>query len=315
VHRHVRRHVQRNVQRLRRAKPVWEVARDTLTDADQHDVLRLSAALAFYTALSLAPVVIVLVWAAELFWESDAARAELQRQVRHNLGPAGVETVQNILATPGQSVSGWPAVIGVATLLLGATAVFANLQDSLNIIWNVRPKPRHEVLGWLKKRLASAVVVLFLGLLLLASLVFTSVMNALQTRFGGLPGPDRWWEMANLVGSLAVYTGGFALLYYFLPDAKVRWSDVRIGALATAGLFTIGKELLGLYLGRAAVGSAYGAAGSFVLLLTWLYYSAVIIFLGAEFTQVYARRWGEQIQPDRHAVRVERREVVTEVPA
>jgi membrane protein len=180
--------------------------------------------------------------------------------------------------------------------------VFGQLQDALNTIWEVQPKPAGLV-GSLKRRLVPMSMVLGIGFLLLVSLVLSAALSALSHFFNQLlPGTSVLWEIVNFVVSFGAVTGLFAAIYKVLPDVKIRWSDVWIGAAVTALLFTIGKLLIGLYLGNASIGSTYGAAGSLLVVLVWVYYSAQILFFGAEFTQVYARRFGSQIVPSEHAV-------------
>ena len=267
------------------------MASDTFANAMDDDFMRLAAALAFYTALSLAPLVLVL----DSPWPrcsspAEGTQREILRWVREDRGPprGGRPRAGSSRPSKTDGGSGWAAAVGIATLLLGATAVFANLQDSLNIIWRMKPKPSNEIWGWVKKRLVSVAIVLGIGLMLGLSLAATSVMTVMQSHLGGLPGSEVLWRVGNVVVGLGIYTLLFALMYYHLPDAEIRWGDVWIGAFATAVLFTVGKELISLYLGYASVGTRYGAAGSFVLLLIFIYYSSICIFLGAEFTEVYA---------------------------
>jgi len=187
-------------------------------------------------------------------------------------------------------------------LIWSASNVFSQLQDALNTIWEVQPKPA-GIVGSLKRRLLPMSMVLGIGFLLMVSLVLSAGLVALGHFFSGLlPGMPVLWEVVNFVVSFAVVTGLFAAIYKLLPDVEIKWSDVWIGAAVTALLFTVGKLLIGLYLGNASIGSTYGAAGSLLVVLVWVYYSAQILFFGAEFTQVYARRYGSQIVPSEHAV-------------
>jgi membrane protein len=194
-------------------------------------------------------------------------------------------------------------VIGLATLAWSASNVFAQLQEALNTIWEVEPKPGQGLVGMARKRMLSMTMVLGIGFLLLVSLVLSAGLAALGQFFGGLlPGAEVLWHAVDFVVSLAVTTALFAAIYKVLPDAEIAWGDVWVGAAVTAVLFALGKVAIGLYLGHASVGSTYGVAGSLLVLLVWIYYSAQILFFGAEFTQVYARRYGSRITPSRAAV-------------
>jgi membrane protein len=195
--------------------------------------------------------------------------------------------------------------VGVVTLFIGASGVFGELQSSLNTIWGVKPKPGRAIWGGVKARFLSFTMVLGVAFLLLVSLVVSSVLSAIGERFSSaLPGGEALWQVVNFVFSLVSITVLFALIFKYIPDAEIKWRDVWLGAIVTAGLFTIGKVLLGLYLGKAAVGSSYGAAGSLIALVVWVYYAAQILFLGAEFTCVQARLHGREIRPSDDAVRV-----------
>src|SRR5581483_4191365 len=196
-------------------------------------------------------------------------------------------------------------VVGIVTLLLGASGVFGQLQDALNTVWEVEPKPGRGIWGLIKDRFLSLTMVFGTGFLLLVSLVITAAVSAAGGTLRGLgPGLEAIAHVVVEIVSFAVVTLLFALIYKFLPDAKIAWRDVWVGAVATAVLFVIGKFAIGLYLGHASIGSAYGAAGSFVVVLVWTYYSAQILLFGAELTQVYANRSGSHVEPARDAVKI-----------
>jgi len=202
-----------------------------------------------------------------------------------------------MIASAWQPATGrWSLAVGVVMLLFGASGVFGQLQDALNTIWEVQPDPHRGIWGTVRDRFFSFVMVLGTGFLLLVSLLVSAAVGALTDRLGAA-GPA-----TSLLASLLLATGLFAAIFKVLPDAQVRWRDVWVGAAATALLFAVGKELLGLYLGRSSVSSSYGAAGSVLVLLLWVYYAAQILFLGAEFTQVWANRFGGHVQPARGAV-------------
>jgi membrane protein len=220
------------------------------------------------------------------------------------VGKTGAEAIQAMIASASQPKAGLIAtVISIVTLLFGASGVFGALQDALNTIWEVTPKPGRGVLGAIRDRFVSFTMLLGVAFLLLVALVLSAGLAALGKFVGGLlPVPEVVLQLVNLIISFGVITLLFAMIYRILPDVEIRWSDVWIGAAVTALLFTIGKFALGLYLGKGSVGSAYGAAGSLLVVLLWVYYSAQILFFGAEFTQVYANTYGSRVVPSSNAV-------------
>jgi len=264
----------------------------------------LAAALAYYTAFSVAPLLLLAITVAGLIFGREAAQGQVFGQLQGLLGPEGASAIQTGIANSQKgSASLLSAIIGFATLIWSASNVFAQLQDALDTIWEVRPDPNAGIVGTVKRRFLSMTMVLGIGFLLLVSLVLSAGLTAVGTFFGNLlPGGTVVWEGVNFVLSFGVITALFAAMYKILPDAKVAWSDVWFGAAATALLFTIGKFLLGLYLGYASIGSTFGAAGSLLVFLVWVYYSAQILLFGAEMTQVYARMNGSRIQPSEGAV-------------
>jgi len=270
----------------------------------------LGAALAYYTVFSLAPLLIIAIAIAGLFFGREAAQGQIFDQLRGLLGEASgkamEDMVQNANAKPAAGLVA--TLIGFVTLLFGASGVFGQLQTSLNAIWRVQPKPGRGVLGIVRDRFLSFGFILVVGFLLLVSLFLTALIAFVGQWFGGMaPGMETLAQILNSVLSLAVITLLFAMIFKFLPDAKIAWRDVWIGALITAALFTAGKFALGLYLGKSGVASSYGAAGSLIVLLLWVYYSAQILFFGAEFTQVYANRFGSHVRPTDNAVAVPKR--------
>jgi membrane protein len=287
-----------------RVKPVVSLLKDTVNEWLDDRAMSLAASLAFYTVLSLAPLLILAVSVAGLFFGEAAARGEITQQLRDMLGPDGGAAVESILAhtkEPHANVLG--TIVGVVVLLFGASGVFGELQDSLDAIWEVKPKPGRGVMGVVKARFFSFAMVLGVAFLLLVSFLLSAGINIAGKFVGsGLPGGVVLWDGVNVVISFGIVTLLFALIYKVVPDVKIGWRDVWYGAAVTALLFTIGKALIGIYLGKAGVGSPYGAAGSLVVLVVWVYYSAQILFLGAEFTQVYARRFGSRIVPSDNAV-------------
>lgn len=265
---------------------------------------RLAAALAFYTLLSVAPLLVLLVSMLGLFYGDEAARGEVASQLAAGLGDEASRGIEDLIAearVPTHGLLG--TIIGVVVLLFGASGVFRELQESLNTVWEIEPKKGRGVLGVIKDRFFSFTMVLGVGFLLLVSLVISTVLSALGSSITpDAPALSVLFQILNALVSFAFVTVLFALMYRVIPDVRIAWRDVFTGAAVTALLFTLGKFLLGLYLGRASVSSPYGAAGSLVVFILWVYYSAQILFLGAEFTQVYATTLGSRILPDEDAV-------------
>jgi len=257
----------------------------------QHKAPRLGAALAYYTVFSLAPLLIITIAVAGLAFGQEAARGQVVEQFRSLVGEESAGLIETMIASARRPAASIPAaIIGIATLLLGALGVFGQLQDALNTIWEATPQPGRGWRGLLRGRLVSFALVLAVGFLLLASLAVSAGLAALGEYFGGLLTGSEWTlELVNSLISLAVITLLFALIFKVLPDVSLNWRDVWPGAALTALLFTLGKFLIGLYLGRSASGSAYGAAGALIVLLVWIYYSAQLLLFGAEFTRVYTR--------------------------
>lgn len=269
--------------------------------------LRLSAALSFYTILSFAPLLLVIVGVAGYLGGREAIGAELVEQMTTLVGPAGGEMAKAVLSNANEPDKGVVAIIiGLVTLLFGATGVFVQLQDALNTIWDVERKPGGSVLSFIRSRLLSFAMVLGIGFLLLVSLVLSAGITLLQNKLTEIsPEQGRLWQFVNIGASMIIITGLFAMTFKILPDVRIAWRDVIFGAVITGVLMTIGKFAIGLYLGHSSVGSAYGAAGSLVVLILWVYYSAFIVLFGAELTQVYAARRGTAIVPKSHARRTE----------
>ncbi len=292
-------------------RELWELLRASALEWYNDNTFRLSAALAFYTIFSMAPILLIAVAVAGLWFDEATALRHVLREIEALVGPEGARAVAPILSrVRPESQNPGAALLGFVLLAIGSTAVFAELQSALNWVWDVQVTPRRGYLRSLvRDRLQSFAIVLSVGFLLLVSLVLSAALSATQEFLEGRVQPIPFvWRVLHFVVSYLMTAGLFALIYRFLPDVKLTWRDVGIGALATAGLFTGGKYLIGLYLGRAAFASDYGAAGSFVVLLIWVYYSALISFFGAEFTHVYAQRFGSQTRPEPHAERVGRKD-------
>jgi membrane protein len=268
------------------------LVKDTFNAWRDKKATRLAAALAFYTVFSVAPLLIVVIAIAGLAFGREAAQGEIVNQISGLVGRESAEIIQNIVENARKPSAGIVAtVIGLATLLLGAAGVFGQLQDALNSIWDVRPSPRRGIFRLLRDRSASFAMVAGTGFLLLVSLIVSAGVAALGTRMGNwLPIPPFALEGVNFVVTLFVTTVLFAMIYQVLPETPVSWRDVWVGALMTSVCFAVGKFLIGLYLGRGSIASAYGAAGSLVVILLWVYYSAQIMLFGAAFTRQYALR-------------------------
>ena len=270
----------------------WHELKQTATNWLDHEGPRLAAALSLYSLLSLAPLVILTIAIASLAFGQSAAQEALVDEVRDLMGGAGARTVQTVIEHGQEPHAGSIAsVVGVIILILGASSVFGELQSALNKIWEVKSPTDVGLLTLIKSRLVSFALVLGFGFLLLVSLVFSAALAAFGRLFSAqLSLPTELLAATNAVVSFAGIFVLIALILKYVPDVRLRWRDVWPGSLATALLFTIGKALLGLYLGKTAVGSAYGAAGSLIVVILWVYYSAMIFYFGAEFTRVRAGR-------------------------
>jgi membrane protein len=267
------------------------------------NVPRLGASLAYYTLFALSPVLLVATAIAGLVFGPEAVRGEIVGQIQGLVGHQGAQAVQAMLESAARPSASIPAtIIGLVTLFLGATGAFLELQTALNAIWRVKPRPGASVRDFVVQRLISFGLVVGVGFLLLVSLLVSAGLAGLSRYLGQLlPTLTALWEAANVLVSLFVITLLFAMVYKILPDVRLRWRDVWVGALVTAGFFSVGKQLIGLYLGTSSVGSSYGAAGSVVVLLIWVYYSAQVVLLGAEFTRFYVERFRGQPPPMKHA--------------
>jgi membrane protein len=274
--------------------------KETVTRWTEDKAGALAAALAYYALFSLAPLVLIAVAVAGLVFGQRAAEGELYSQLAGLMGESGARAVQHLVASMSQKRSGGIAAtaVGLATLLFGASKVFGQLQDSLNTIWKAERRTGGGLVGFLRTRLFSFGMVLGFGFLLLASLVLSTVLELAGEHLGPMmPVSVAGGQALDVVVSLVVFALLFALLYKLVPDTDVAWGDVWPGALATAVLFALGKIGIGLYLRKAGVASSYGAAGSVIILLLWIYYSAMILYLGAEFTLVYSRHHGSRRTP------------------
>lgn len=283
---------------------IWSLLKDTFSEWQEDKAARLAAALAYYTIFAMAPLIIIVLGIIGYLFGRDIVSSYLIEQAHGLVGAEGAKIIQSIIENASQPTSSVVAtLIGIVTLLLGALGLFGQLQDALNTVWGVAPKPGRGIWGFIETRLLSFTMLLGIGFLLLVSLVLSAVLAALNgflanwlSDFGVIV-----LQVLNVIISFGVITLLFAMIYKILPDVEIDWSEVWIGAAVTALLFTIGKSLLGIYLGRQTFGSTYGAAGSILIILLWVYYSAQILLFGAEFTQVYAKRYG-RIVASKHAL-------------
>lgn len=277
-------------------RDIFSLLREAASQWMEDNAPQQGAALAFYSLLSLAPLLMIAIAIAALFFGEDAARGELKDQLKDMVGVDGAKAAESLLENAKKPQSGILAtVICVATLLFGASGVFGQLQQAMNTIWDAPPRKSSGVWSILRGRILSFAMVLVIGFLLLASLVLSAAIAGAGEYLGGIvPGLEAWLQTANTVASFFIVTLLFAAIYKVLPDTKIAWRDVWIGAILTSLLFTIGKLGIGLYLGKSGMASAYGTAGSLVVLIVWVYYSAQILFFGAELAHVYSKRHGSR---------------------
>ena len=275
-------------------KSLWSLTKESVSQFSDDYAPSMGAALAYYTVFSIAPLLVIAIALAGFFFGEAAARGEIFDQLRGLLGDRGADVIAAAVKSASDTGgSGFAAIGGIVALLLGATTVFAELQSDLDRIWDA-PKPEHAGIRRLVKgRLLTFGMVLGIGFLLLVSLILSAGLSALGKFWSGwFPGSDIVLQAINFIVSFGVVTGLFAMIYKLLPRVEIGWTDVWVGAAVTSLLFAVGKLLIGLYLGRSSVASSYGAAGSLVILLLWVYYSAQIFLLGAEFTRAYSYQHG-----------------------
>ena len=289
-------------------RPWLRLLKETFSDFGQDSCPRLAAALSYYTIFSLPPLLLLLLLLLGTVLEPSDVHKLLTGQLGSLLGPGGADEIRNILEQSEQPdlTRGWAAILGLGALLFGAVGSFVELQSALNRIWEVQPDPRRGgVRRFLLQRVVSFGMVLTIAFLLLVALVISALLAAFGDVLGRLiPGTasDVILRVIDAVISFAGVSFLFALLFRYVPDARAAWRDVGVGAVATALLFTLGKVGLGIYVARSDPGSSFGAAGALAVLLVWIYYSAIILFLGAEFTQAWARQRGAGIEPEPGAV-------------
>lgn len=296
-----------------RSCAIGRLLRLAFEEFDGDNGLKLSASLAYYTLFSLAPMLLIVIAIGSIWLGKEAAEGYLYLQFEGLMGKAGAMQLQEMIRNV--RISGdtpWVTAVGLATFFIGATGVFIEIQDSINIIWSIKAKPKRGWLRFIFTRLISFSMVVGIGFLLMVSLVLSAVLSMLDGWITEHIGTIAW--LASLVSNLlaiAIVMLLFSVIFKVLPDAHLKWRDVFIGSFFTAVLFLIGKYLINIYLAQSSTLSAYGAAGAAILIILWVYYSSIILYFGAEFTKVYANQYGGKIRPNAYAVFVERKEVVT----
>ena len=298
-------------------KNIWGVIVATFKGFRQDKVLKLSASLAYYTVFALPALALVLISVTGIFFGEDAMSGIIYKELHELIGKNAATQIQEAIKNThlaGTSYAG--TILGVITLLLSATGIFGEIQDSINRIWGLQAKPKRGLIKLLLNRIMSFSLILSLGFAMLVSLIINGILAALkeklQVEFPGLN--VNLLLLVDYAIQLITITYLFAIIFKILPDAKIKWRDVTIGALVTTLLFLVGKSLLAYFIARNASIEAYGAAGSIILILLWAYYSSAILYLGAEFTQVYAKKFGSDIQPNKYAVWVEIQTVEVTAP-
>ncbi|NIJ52809.1 YihY/virulence factor BrkB family protein [Dyadobacter arcticus] len=296
---------------MKRIKFILSLLKETLSEFSDDNAMKLSAALSYYTIFSIAPMLLLIISIVSIFYGKEAFQGELYGQISGLVGKQAAAQVQELIKNAAiTNKSNMAAAIGGVTLLIGATGVFAEIQDSINYIWSIKSKPQKSWLQYLKNRLLSFSIILTLGFLLIVSLGVNAMVDLLSNRL------ERYFSEVSVVifsvlnvGLVIVIIAAlFTVIFKVLPDGHVRWKECIVGATFTAILFAVGKFAISFYLGKSDLGAAYGTSASIVILLTWIYYSSIILYFGAEFTKVYARSDGTAISPNEHAVLMIRRE-------
>lgn len=296
-------------------KGIFKMLKESFNGFIDDRVVKLSAALAYYTVFAIGPMIIIIIYLAGVFYGQDAIQGTVFGELKGLVGAPAAAQIQDIIRNVAENQQGnFAAVIGFVTLFIAATGVFAEIQDSINMIWGLKPKPKKSWLKLLVNRLLSFSVIVSLGFILLVSLILNGLIEALMdrlaTRFPDLTVMVLY--IINLTITFLITTSLFAIIFKVLPDAVIQWKDVMVGAMVTAVLFMLGKFGITFYISKSDVGTTYGAAGSLVILLVWVYYSAIILYFGAEFTKAYATDYGSHIHPTEYAVWVKQVEVEEE---
>ncbi|WP_187264043.1 YihY/virulence factor BrkB family protein [Pontibacter beigongshangensis] len=292
---------------------IWPLLKTTFNGFNDNNSLLLAAALAFNAIFSIPPLLVIIIQAAGFFLGEKAVSGELSEQISSAIGPNAAESIESIIQNAAISDAGGIAFwIGIGTLIFASTTFFATLQQSLNTVWNLKPKPTNGIVKMLQVRLFSFGIVLSMAFLMLLSLLVSTIIAFLSDYItSAFPEVSVFFiSVVDITISISIVTILFALIFKFLPDAVIRWRDVWVGALITALLFVLGKYLISWFIGTSDPGSAYGAAGSIIVILVWIYYTSAIVLFGAEFTQQYATVFGHNIMPKAHAVFYKEQEIV-----
>ncbi len=293
-------------------KEYTQFTKEIFSEFSSDNAMKLSASLSYYTIFSLAPMLIVIMSVAGIFFGKDAIQGEIYGQIKWLIGNEAAKQVQELIKNAELSnKSGIAAVIGTGTLLIGATGVFAEIQDSINFIWSLKVKPKNSWIKYLTNRFLSFSLIVSLGFLLMVSLLANAFLDIFSNRLK-MYFADATVYLLNAINFIVVFAVIsllFAVIFKILPDGKIRWKDTLIGSSVTAVLFMMGKSLIGFYLGQSNISGAFGAAGSVVIILLWVYYSSTILYLGAEFTKVYTKMYGQPIEPSEQAVFIVKKEV------
>jgi membrane protein len=288
-------------------KKLWGIIKNSANGFLDDKLMKLSGALSFYMIFSMGPLLLIVITMCSVFFGRDAVQGKVYNQLEQFIGHDTALQLQSIIAHAGISgKSTLATIIGIIFLVVGASSVFAEMQDSINMIWGIKPNPKSGWITFLKNRLLSFSIIISLGFLLLVSLGVSAIIAALGTRLEtALPGLSLVLvHFADIFINLIITIIIFGAIFKILPDAEIRWKDVIVGAIATTLLFLLGKFSISFYISKSNVGSTYGAAGSLIVLLLWVYYSAMILYFGAEFTKFYAVKHGGEIKPAEYAVTV-----------
>jgi len=295
-----------------RLKNIWKLLASTFTDFSTYKITTLSAALSYYTIFALAPMLIIVIWLCDLFLGKKAIDGQVFREIRSFVGDSAALQIQDLIKNATLSrATAIASVIGIISLFLAATGIFTQIQDSINFIWQLKSKPKTGIIKLLINRLLSFSMLIGLGFILLVSLFINTIMDAFSDKllhyFPGIAVTSAY--VLNVLLTFLVISFLFAAIFKFLPDAKIKWRDVRAGAFTTAFLFMLGKFVITFYMAKTKVSSSYGAAGSVIIILLWVYYSSIILYFGAAFTKEYATYRGRDIFPNDYSVFVQQVEV------
>lgn len=288
-----------------RLRNIWGLLRDTISEWQLNEVSLLAASLAYYTVFSLAPLLIIVMMIVGAIFGEEAAKEQIVARMTELVGVQAAEVIATAITNMRADATGGPfsLIFSLGFLLFGASGIFAQIQDALDRIWEVEAAPKQQIFHFLRKRLLSFAMILVIAFLLLVSFISNTILAAFVDVLNTIvPGYGYWWQLLSLLITFGVTTFIFGAIFTILPDAEISWRNTVVGAVITAILFLIGQSLFGLFLRQTNFGSAYGVAGSFVILITWVYYAAQVLLLGAVFTKVFAQRRGSPIVPSEYAV-------------